>query len=146
MTATVKSRLRLYLNTDAILSLLENEPEKGENVARLLYQAADGKYQVLVSEHSAYELLRLGVPPEYVNQALRPFLLLNGSDILVANSDILRFAKKTMRQFEIPFMMALHVVFAQRNNALVVTRDLDFTNKARALAGVMTPEELLQMA
>jgi predicted nucleic acid-binding protein len=139
----VKSRLRLYLNTDVILSLLTNEPGKGENVAKLLYQAADGKYQVLVSEHTAYELLRLGIPMEYVNQALRPLLLLNGSDILVANSDILRSAERVMRQYDMPFMRALHVVFAQRNNSLVLTRDIDFTNSARSLVGVMTPEDLL---
>jgi predicted nucleic acid-binding protein len=143
MSTTMKSRLRLYLNTDVIISLLENEPDKGENVARLLYQAADGKYQLLVSEHTAYELLRLGVPMEYVNQALRPFILLNGSDVLVANSDILRTAMKTMRQYDMPFMKALHVVFAQRNNSLVVTRDLNFINAARSIVGVMTPEELL---
>ncbi|HTX44582.1 MAG TPA: PIN domain-containing protein [Methanocella sp.] len=139
----VKSRLRLYLNTDVLLSLLEGEPGKGDNVAKLLYEAADGKYQVLVSEHTAYELLRLGVPMEYIMQVLRPLLLLNGSDILVANSDILRSAERTMRQFEMPFMRALHVVFAQRNSSLVLTRDLDFMNRARALVGVMTPEDLL---
>jgi predicted nucleic acid-binding protein len=139
----VKSRLRLYLNTDVILSLLEDEPGKGDSVAKLLYEAADGKYQVLVSEHTAYELLRLGVPAEYVRQVLRPLLLLNGSDILVANSDIMRSAEHTMRQFEMPFMRALHVVFAQRNSSLVLTRDLDFMNRARALVGVMTPEDLL---
>ena len=139
----VKSRLRLYLNTDVILSLLTNEPGKGENVAKLLYEAADGKYQVLVSEHTAYELLKLGVPAEYINQALRPLLLLNGSDILVANSDILRSAERTMRQYEIPFMRALHIVFAQRNNSLVLTRDIDFTLGARSIVGVMTPEDLL---
>ncbi len=139
----VKSRLRLYLNTDVILSLLEDEPGKGDSVAKLLYEAADGKYQVLVSEHTAYELLRLGVPAEYVRQVLRPLLLLNGSDILLANSDILRSAERTMRQYEMPFMRALHVVFAQRNSSLVLTRDLDFMNRARALVGVMTPEDLL---
>lgn len=112
----VKGRLRLYLNTDVILSLLVDEPGKGESVAKLLYAAADGKYQVLVSEHTAYELLRLGVPMEYIKQVLRPLLLLNGSDILVANSDILRSAERTMRQYEMPFMRALHVVFAQRKD------------------------------
>jgi len=112
-------------------------------VAKLLYQAADGKYQILVSEHTAYELLKLGVPMECVNRALRPLLLLNGSDVLVANSDIMRSAERTMRQYEMPFMRALHVVFAQRNNSLVLTRDLDFTNSARSLVGIMTPEELL---
>ena len=86
----VKNRLRVYLNTDVLLSLLEDEPEKGDKVAKLLYDAADGKYQVLVSEHTAYELLKLGVPADYINQVLRPLLLLNGSDILVANDDILR--------------------------------------------------------
>ena len=139
----VKSRLRLYLNTDVILSLLAGEPGKADNVAKLLYEAADGKYQVLVSEHTAYELLKLGVPMEYVNQVLRPLLLLNGSDILVANSDIVRSAERTMRQYEMPFMRALHVVFAQRNSSLVLTRDLDFMNRARGLVGVMTPEDLL---
>ncbi|AFC99026.1 hypothetical protein Mtc_0255 [Methanocella conradii HZ254] len=143
MPMIVKSRLRLYLNTDVILSLLVDEPGKGEAVARLLYQAAEGKYQLLVSEHTAYELLRLGVPMEYINRALRPLLLLNGSDFLVANSDIMRAAGRTMRQYEMPFMRALHVVFAQRNNSLVLTRDLDFMNEARSLVGVMSPEELL---
>lgn len=143
MPMIVKNRLRLYLNTDVILSLLANEPEKGENVAKLLYQAAEGKYQVLISEHTAYELLRLGVPAEYINQALRPLLLLNGSDILVANSDILRTAERIMRQYEMSFMKALHVVFAQRNNSLVVTRDINFMNPARSLVGVMTPEDLV---
>ena len=140
---TVKSRLRLYLNTDVIMSLLENEPEKGENVAKLLYQAAEGKYQILVSEHTVYELLKLGVPEEYISQALRPLLLLNGSDILLANSDILRAGEKVMRQYEMSFMKALHLVFAQRNNSLVVTRDINFMNPARLLVGVMTPEDLL---
>lgn len=139
----VKSRLRLYLNTDVLVSLLAGEPGKGENVARLLYQAADGAYQLLVSEHTAYELSRLGVPAEYFNQVLRPLLLLNGSDVLLANSDILRSAARTMRQYEMPFMRALHVVFAQRNNALVITRDVDFTISARSLVGVMAPEDLL---
>ncbi len=137
----VKSRLRLYLNTDVLVSLLTDN--RGESVAKLLYQAADGKYQVLVSEHTAYELLKLGVPMEYINQALRPLLLLNGSDILVANSDIMRSAERTMRQYEMPFMRALHIVFAQRNNALVLTRDIDFTNSARSIVGVMAPEDLL---
>jgi predicted nucleic acid-binding protein len=139
----VKSRLRLYLGTDVILSLLADEPGKGESVAKLLYQAADGKYQVLISEHTAYELLRLGLPMEYINQALRPLLLLNGSDVLVANTDILRSAERVMRQYEMPFMRALHVVFAQRNSSLVLTRDVDFTNSARSLVGIMTPEDLL---
>ena len=143
MPMIVKNRLRLYLNTDVIVSLLVNEPEKGENVAKLLYEAAGGKYQVLVSEHTVYELLRLGVPAEYINQALRPLLLLNGSDILVANSDILRTAERVMRQYEMPFMKALHVVFAQRNNSLVVTRDINFMNPARSMVGVMTPEDLV---
>ncbi len=80
---------------------------------------------------------------EYIGQVLRPLLLLNGSDILLANSDILRSAERTMRQYEMPFMRALHVVFAQRNSSLVLTRDLDFMNRARALVGVMTPEDLL---
>lgn len=139
----VKNRLRLYLNTDVLLSLLEDEPEKGDKVAKLLYDAADGKYQLLVSEHAAYELMKLGVPADYINQALRPLLLLNGSDILVANDDILRGAIKNARVNEIPFMMALHVVFAQRNNALLVTRDLSFITTARKLVGMMTPEELI---
>ena len=39
--------------------------------------------------------------------------------------------------------MALHVVFAQRNNALLVTRDLSFITAARQLVGMMTPEELI---
>ncbi len=139
----VKSRLRLYLNTDVILSLLEGEPGKADNTAKLLYEAAEGRYQVLVSEHTAYELLKLGVPEEYLRRVLRPLLLLNGSDILVANSDIMRSAGRTMRQFEMPFMWALHAVFAQRNSSLVLTRDINFTNKARGLVGVMTPEDLL---
>lgn len=143
MSMIVKGRLRLYLNTDVIVSLLTGEPGKGEDVAKLLDQAADGKYQVLVSEHTAYELLRLGVPEEYVNHVLRPFLLLNGSDILVANADILRTAEKMMRQYEMPFMNALHVVFAQRNSSLVLTRDINFMNRARSLVGVMTPEDLV---
>jgi predicted nucleic acid-binding protein len=141
--SNVKSRLRLYLNTDVLLSLLTGEPGKGENVAKLLNEAADGKYQVLVSEHTAYELLRLGVPREYIDQMLRPMLLLNGSDVLVANTDILRTAERVMRQYEIPFMRALHVVFAQRNSSLVLTRDIDFATTARALVGIMTPEDLL---
>ena len=139
----VKNRLRVYLNTDVLLSLLEDEPEKGDKVAKLLYDAADGKYQVLVSEHTVYELLKLGVPADYINQVLRPLLLLNGSDILVANDDILRGALKSSRVSEIPFMMALHVVFAQRNNALLVTRDVSFITAARPLVGMMTPEELI---
>ena len=125
------------------MSLLVDEPEKGGNVAKLLYDAADGKYQVLVSEHTAYELLKLGVQADYINQVLRPLLLLNGSDILVANDDILRGAIKNARVNEIPFMMALHVMFAQRNNALLVTRDLSFITAARPLVGMMTPEELI---
>jgi predicted nucleic-acid-binding protein len=139
----VKNRLRLYLNTDVLLSLLEDEPEKGDKVAKLLYDAADGKYQILVSEHAAYELLKLGVPAEYINQVLRPLLLLNGSDVLVANDDIIRAALKSLRVSEIPFMMALHVIFAQRNNALLVTRDLSFITAARQFVGMMTPEELI---
>jgi len=139
----VKNRLRVYLNTDVLLSLLEDEPGKGDKVAKLLYEAADGKYQVLVSEHTVYELLKLGVPADYVNQVLRPLLLLNGSDILVANDDILRGAIKSSRVSEIPFMMALHVLFAQRNNALLVTRDVSFITAARPLVGMMTPEELI---
>jgi predicted nucleic acid-binding protein len=131
------------MNTDVLLSLLQGEPEKGERVAKLLYDAAEGKYQILVSEHTAYELLRLGVPAEYINQVLRPLLLLNGSDILVANDDVLRAALKDMRVNEIPFMMALHVVFAQRNNALMVTRDVTFITRVRQLIGMMTPEELV---
>jgi hypothetical protein len=139
----VKNRLRLYLNTDVLLSLLVDEPEKGDKVAKLLYDAADGKYQILVSEHTAYELQKLGVPADYINQVLRPLLLLNGSDMMVANDDILRGALKNTRVSEIPFMMALHVVFAQRNNALLVTRDLSFITHARPLVGMMTPEDLV---
>ena len=139
----VKNRLRLYLNADVLLSLLADEPGKAETVKKLLDAAADGKYQVLVSEHTAYELVRAGVPAEYINQVLRPLLLLNGGDLLVANDDILRGALKSTRVSEIPFMMALHVVFAQRNNALLLTRDVDFITSARQLVGMMTPEELI---
>lgn len=143
----LKSKLKLYLGTDVLLSMLKGEEadgkKLGDNVARLLSEAADGKYQVIVSEHTARELLDAGVPKEYVNQMLRPLLLLGGSDLLVTNTDIIRAALKDMRLYEMPFMQALHVVFAGRNSALVVTRDLTFINKARSLVGVMTPEELL---
>ncbi len=80
-----------------------DEPEKGGNVAKLLYDAAEGKYQMLVSEHTAYELLKLGVPADYINQVLRPLLLLNGSDMLVANDDILRGALKNIARKRDPF-------------------------------------------
>jgi predicted nucleic acid-binding protein len=142
--AEVRNRLRVYLCTDVLLSLLEGESRNdfGENVSRILEGAADGRYQVLVSEHTVDELLRLGVPEDYVDGVLRPFLLLNGTDLLVTNSEIVRAALKMSRSKEVPFMDTLHAIFAQRNNALVITRDLDFTNAARSLVGVMTPEEL----
>ena len=50
-------RLKLYLDSSVLLSLLRDEELKGvklgENVANLLGQAAEGKYQVLASEHTA---------------------------------------------------------------------------------------------
>lgn len=145
----VKSRLRLYLDTNVLLSLLKDEEASGvklgENVAKVLYNAADGKYQIMASEHTANELLQAGVPKEYIDQVLRPMLLQNGSDLLVTNSDIIRSALKVMRTYEIPFAMALHIVFAQRNNALVLTRDIAFMGSARNLVGVMTPEDLIGM-
>ena len=140
-------KIKLYLNTDVLLSLLVDEEKKGvklgENVAELLRQAADGKYQVFVSEHTANELLKVGVPAEYLGQVLRPMLLMNGSDLLLANEDILRGALKLHRMSEMPFLRALHIVFAQRNNAIIVTRDFDTANSARTMAGVMKPEDLL---
>jgi hypothetical protein len=140
-------KIKLYLNTDVLLSLLVDEEKKGvklgENVAGLLRQAADGKYQVLVSEHTANELLKVGVPAEYLGQVLRPMLLMNGSDLLLANEDIMRGALKLHRMSEMPFLRALHIVFAQRNNAIIVTRDFDTANSARTMAGVMKPEDLL---
>jgi predicted nucleic acid-binding protein len=141
-------KLKLYLDTSVLLSMLVEEEaggvKRGENVARLLEQAADGKYQVLVSEHTAGELVAVGVSQEYVDQMLRPMLLLGGGDLLLANEDIVRGALKVTRLYEgVGFMTALHIVFAQRNNALLVTRDLTTINKGRALAGVMTPEDLL---
>ncbi len=145
--AGIIGRIKLYLDTNVLLSLLTDEEKKGvklgDNVARLLRQAADGKYQVFVSEHAANELLKAGVPPEYIDQVLRPMLLMNGSDLLVVNEDILRAALKMHRITEMPFLRALHIVFAQRNNALVVSRDFDMINSARSLAGVMKPEDLL---
>lgn len=140
-------KIKLYLDTNVLLSLLVDEEKKGvklgENVAQLLRQAADGKYQVFVSEHTANELLKAGVPEEYIEQVLRPMLLMNGSDLLLANEDILRAALKLHRTNEMPFLRALHIVFAQRNNALIVTRDFDMANSARIMAGVMKPEDLL---
>jgi hypothetical protein len=70
-------------------------------------------------------------------------LLMNGSDLLVVNEDILRGALKLHRMSEMPFLRALHIVFAQRNNAIIVTRDFDTANSARTMAGVMKPEDLL---
>lgn len=140
-------KLRLYLSTDVLLSLLEGQEaggrKLGEHVAEVLRQAVDGKYQILVSEHTVYELLQVGVPREYVDQALRPMLLLGGSDLLLMNDDILYGALKIHRQYEMPFMQALHITFAQRNNALIVTRDISLVNTARSMAGVMSPEDLL---
>jgi predicted nucleic acid-binding protein len=140
-------KIKLYLDTNVLLSLLVDEEKKGvklgENVAELLRQSADGKYQVFVSEHTANELLKVGVPEEYIDQVLRPMLLMNGSDLLLTNEDILRGALKLHRTNEMPFLRALHIVFAQRNNALIVTRDFDMINSARIMAGVMKPEDLL---
>ncbi|MGA9141244.1 MAG: PIN domain-containing protein [Methanocella sp.] len=140
-------KIKLYLDTNVLLSLLVDEEKKGvklgENVAQLLRQAADGNYQVFVSEHTANELLKSGAPAEYLDQVLRPMLLMNGSDLLLANEDILRAAMKLHRINEIPFLRALHIIFAQRNNAIIVTRDFDMSNSARTLAGVMKPEDLL---
>jgi len=140
-------KIKLYLDTNVLISLLVDEEKKGvklgENVAQLLRQAADGKYQVFVSEHTANELLKAGVPEEYIDQVLRPMLLMNGSDLLLANEDILRGALKLHRTNEMPFLRALHIIFAQRNNAIIVTRDFDMTNSARIMAGVMKPEDLL---
>jgi predicted nucleic-acid-binding protein len=140
-------KIKLYLDTNVLLSMLVDEEKNGvklgENVAQLLRQAADGKYQIFVSEHTANELLKAGVPVEYLDQVLRPMLLMNGSDLLLANEDILRGALKLHRISEIPFLRALHIVFAQRNNALIVTRDFDMANSARMVAGVMKPEDLL---
>jgi hypothetical protein len=70
-------------------------------------------------------------------------LLLNGGDLLLANEDILRAAMKVHRVSEIPFMLALHIVFAQRNNAVIVSRDFEMLHGARTIAGVMKPEDLL---
>ncbi len=140
-------KIKLYFNTDVLLSLLAGEENKGvklgENVAKLLDQAAAGQYLILVSEHTAYELVKAGVPREFVDQALRPMLLLNGGDLLLANEDILRGALKISRVNEMPFLRALHIVFAQRNNAVIVTRDFEMLHGARSLAGVMKPEDLL---
>ncbi len=140
-------KIKLYLDTNVLLSLLVDEEKKGvklgENVAQLLKQAADGNYQVFVSEHTANELLKSGAPAEYLDQVLRPMLLMNGSDLLLANEDILRAAMKLHRINEIPFLRALHIIFAQRNNAIIVTRDFDMSNSARTVAGVMKPEDLL---
>ncbi len=140
-------KIKLYLDTNVLLSLLVDEEKKGvklgENVARLLKQAADGQYQIFVSEHTANELLKTGAPAEYIDQVLRPMLLMNGGDLLLANEDILRAAMKLHRVNEIPFLRALHIVFAQRNNAIIVTRDFDMSNSARTMAGVMKPEDLL---
>ncbi len=142
-------KIKLYLSTDVLLSLLIDEEKdgvkRGENVARLLYRAAEGSYLVLVSEHTANELLKAGVPREIVDQALRPLLLLNGSDLLLANEDVLRGALKISRVSEMPFLRALHIVFAQRNNAVIVSRDFDLLHGARSLAGVMKPEDLLAL-
>ncbi|HUL62282.1 MAG TPA: type II toxin-antitoxin system VapC family toxin [Methanocella sp.] len=142
-------KIKLYLSTDVLLSLLTDEEKGGaklgENVAKLLYRAAEGSYQVMVSEHTANELLKAGVPRELVDQALRPMLLLNGSDLLLANGDILRGALKISRVSEMPFLRALHIVFAQRNNAVIVSRDFELLHAARSLAGVMKPEDLLSM-
>jgi predicted nucleic acid-binding protein len=140
-------KIKLYLDTNVLVSLLIDEEKNGvklgENVARLLREAADGRYLVLVSEHTANELLKAGAPAEYVDQVLRPMLLMNGSDLLVVNEDILRGALKMHRISEMPFLRALHIVFAQRNNAIIVTRDFDTANSARTMAGVMKPEDLL---
>ena len=140
-------KLKLYLDTSVLLSLLIDEEKNGvklgENVATLLRQSADGKYQIMISEHTASELLKAGVPREYIDQALRPMLLLNGGDLLLANEDILRAAMKLRRVNEIPFMIALHIVFAQRNNAVIVSRDFEMLHGGRTVAGVMKPEDLL---
>jgi predicted nucleic acid-binding protein len=140
-------RLKLYLDSSVFLSLLRDEAvngvKLGENVANLLRQAAEGKYQVLASEHTVAELMAVGVPREYVDQVLRPMLVLNGGDLLVANENILYGALKLSRTYEVPFFRALHVVFAQRNNALLVTRDMDTLIGVRSLAGMMTPEDLV---
>jgi predicted nucleic acid-binding protein len=140
-------KLKLYLDTNVLLSLLIDEEKDGvklgENVAALLRLAADGKYQIMFSEHTADELLKAGVPREYLDQALRPMLLLNGGDLLLANEDILRAALKLHRVSEIPFMIALHIVFAQRNNAVIVSRDFEMLHGGRTIAGVMKPEDLL---
>lgn len=142
-------KLKLYLDTNVLLSLLVDEEKDGvklgENVARLLREAADGKYQVLVSEHAAFELRQAGVPQEIIGQALRPMLLLSGGDLLLANEDILRGALKISRVFDLPFPRALHITFAQRNNAVIVTRDFEMLHGARQQAGVMKPEDLLAM-
>jgi predicted nucleic acid-binding protein len=140
-------KLKLYLDTSVLLSLLIDEEKNGvklgENVARLLREAAEGKYQIMISEHTANELLKAGVPREYLDQALRPMLLLSGGDLLLANEDILRAAMKVHRVSEIPFMIALHIIFAQRNNAVIVSRDFEMLHGARTHAGVMKPEDLL---
>jgi hypothetical protein len=140
-------KLKLYLDTNVLLSLLIDEEKNGvklgENVAALLRLAAEGKYQIMISEHTASELLKAGVPREYLDQALRPMLLLNGGDLLLANEDILRAAIKLHRVSEIPFMIALHIVFAQRNNAVIVSRDFEMLHGGRTIAGVMKPEDLL---
>ena len=140
-------KLKLYLDTNVLLSLLAGEEKGGvklgENVGRLLYEAADGKYQILISEHTANELLLAGVPAEFIDQAIRPMLLLDGGDLLLANEDILRGALKISRIQEMPFLRALHIVFAQRNNAVIISRDFDMLHGARSLAGVMKPEDLL---
>lgn len=142
-------RLKLYLDTNVLLSLLRDEEVNGvrlgENVATLLKQAADGKYQVLVSEHTAAELVAAGVPKEYVGQVLRPMLLLHGGDLLVVNDSVLTGALKISRTYEVPFMLALHAVFAQRSNALIVTRDMNAMLSMRSFAGVMTPEDLVSI-
>lgn len=142
-------KLKLYLDTNVLLSLLQDEEvngvKLGENVAKLLHEAADGKYQVLVSEHAAAELVAAGVPKEYLDQALRPLLALGGGDLLVTNQSIVSGALKLARTYEVPFARALHVVFAQRNNALLVSRDISTMNNVRSLAGVMTPEDLISL-
>ncbi len=140
-------KIKLYLNTDVLLSLLVDEEKKGVKLGENVASSSDRRPTANTRSSSPNiprtSCSRWASRQEYLGQVLRPMLLMNGSDLLLANEDILRGALKLHRMSEMPFLRALHIVFAQRNNAIIVTRDFDTANSARTMAGVMKPEDLL---
>lgn len=137
--------MKYYLDTCIWRDYFENREDNfrplGEWALSLLKQIIQNKDIVFISDFSIQEL-KIKYSEQEINSILKIIQAQNLLINLQTNDFQIKEAAKLCKERNVAFADALHAVLSRDNNAILITRDVHFT-ELLDLVDIKKPEELI---